>query len=85
MIKTAGTKPNQDIIMTKWAGLEGTSIIANEREEELLERFAKDFVERAKGLINYISVIEEAKLHLTWVSHLCMILLRVESMVPYGR
>ncbi len=62
MIKTAGTKPNQDIIMTKWAGLEGTSIIANEREEELLERFAKDFVERAKGLINYISVIEEAKI-----------------------
>lgn len=62
MVKTAGIKPNQEIVMTKWAGLEGTSIIANEREEELLGRFTKDFVERAKGLISNISIIKEARI-----------------------
>lgn len=62
MVKTAGIKPNQEIVMTKWAGLEGTSIIANEREKELLGRFTKDFVERAKDLISNISIIKEAKI-----------------------
>ncbi len=32
---TGGAKPGMDIIATKWIGLEGTAIIAHEKEEEL--------------------------------------------------
>lgn len=62
LIKTAGIRPSQQIVMTKWAGLEGTSIIAHEKEKDLLERFTQDFVDRAKESIEYISVIKEAKI-----------------------
>ncbi|MDV3104466.1 AIR synthase family protein [Thermococcus waiotapuensis] len=55
-----GAKPGDAIVMTKWAGLEGTSIIAREREEELKNVFGESFVERAKALIEYISVLPEA-------------------------
>jgi len=60
IITTAGAKPGCDIIVTKWAGLEGTSIIAKEKEEELLKRFAPAFVEEAKGFDRYLSVVPEA-------------------------
>ncbi|AEC51078.1 hydrogenase expression/formation protein [Pyrococcus sp. NA2] len=53
-------RPGDAIILTKGAGIEGTSIIAHEREEELREVFGKDFVERAKAFINEISVVREA-------------------------
>lgn len=61
IIKTAGAKPGQEIVMTKWAGLEGTAIIAKEKEEELLTKYSSGFIEGAKGLINYISVLPEAE------------------------
>lgn len=60
IIKTAGAKPGQEIVMTKWAGLEGTAIIAKEKEEELLTKYSSGFIERAKGFINDISVVPEA-------------------------
>lgn len=55
-------KPGLEIVMTGWAGLEGTSVIANKTEEHLLSRFTGDFVGSAKDLINNISIMEEAKL-----------------------
>ncbi|MEE0751466.1 AIR synthase family protein [Frisingicoccus sp.] len=57
---TKGAKPGQDIVVTKWVGLEGTSIIASEREAELCTRYSREFVERAQGFIKYISVVPEA-------------------------
>lgn len=39
LVSTAGAKPGQDILVTKWIGVEGTSIIAKEKEEELRETF----------------------------------------------
>ncbi len=62
LISTAGAKPGQDILVTKWIGIEGTSIIAKEKEEELLTRFSGSFVETAKGFDQYLSVLPEAKL-----------------------
>ena len=35
LVSTAGAKPGQDILVTKWIGIEGTSIIAKEKEQEL--------------------------------------------------
>ena len=34
LISTAGARPGMDILLTKWIGIEGTSIIAKEKEEE---------------------------------------------------
>lgn len=60
LITTAGARPGDDIIVTKWIGLEGTSIIAKEKESELLTRYPKELVEKAKGFDHYLSVLPEA-------------------------
>lgn len=61
-LSTRGAKPGQDIIISKWIGLEGTSIIAKEKEKELLNRFPKHMIERAKEFDQYLSIIPEAKI-----------------------
>ncbi len=60
VIKTAGAKPGQEIVMTKWAGIEGTAIIAAAKEEELKTKYSASFIEGAKKLIEHISVVPEA-------------------------
>lgn len=62
MIKTAGAQPGQEIVMTKWAGLEGTAIIATAKEEELKKKYSESFLTGAKELLNQISVVPEAKI-----------------------
>lgn len=60
MISTAGARAGMDVIITKWIGLEGTSIIAKEKEQELLTRYPAALVEEAKGFDRYLSVLAEA-------------------------
>ena len=60
MIPTKGAKPGQDIVITKWAALEGTAILAKEKEEELLQKFPAFLIEEAKGYSQYLSIIKEA-------------------------
>lgn len=60
MIKTGGAKPGQDVVVTKWIGLEGSSILAKEREEELLQKYPKYLVDEAKAYSQMLSVIPEA-------------------------
>lgn len=55
-------KPSQELVMTKWAGLEGTAILAADMEEKLRTRYPLDLIESAKGMIEHISVVEEAKI-----------------------
>ncbi len=62
LITTSGAKPGDDVVVTKWIGLEGTSIIAKEKEEELLGRFSPAFVETAKGFEKYLSVVCDARI-----------------------
>ncbi|HHX13012.1 MAG TPA: hypothetical protein GX731_09325 [Clostridiales bacterium] len=52
----------QEIIMTKWAGLEGTAIIASSKEQELLTKYTSSFVDSAKRLSDYISVVAEVEI-----------------------
>ena len=66
ILTTASVKPGQDILITKWIGLEGTSVAAKEKEEELLKKFAPSFVETAKNFDQYLSVIPEAKIAREW-------------------
>lgn len=62
LISTAGARPGMDIIMTKWIGLEGTSILAKEKETELRARFTQPFLDEAKRLDQLLSVLPEAKI-----------------------
>lgn len=62
VIKTAGLKPGQELVMTKWAGLEGTAIIARDKEDELKARFHQDFIEKAKSFFEHISVVKDARI-----------------------
>lgn len=62
IVSTGGLKPGDEIVMTKWAGLEGTSIIAAEKEEKLLETLPRELVDVAKGFKEYLSVIPESKI-----------------------
>ena len=58
VISTAGVKPGMDI--TKWIGIEGTAILAKEKEAVLRERYSQPFIDKAKELDRYISVLSEA-------------------------
>lgn len=60
LVSTAGARPGMDLVVTKWIGLEGTSIIAKEREDALLGRYPKALVDTAKGFDRYLSVLPEA-------------------------
>lgn len=61
-IKTAGAKLNDDIIVTKALGLEGTYILINDYEERIKKILSKEEIEFGKSLINKISVLEEGKI-----------------------
>lgn len=50
----------QDIVVSKWIGLEGTAILAGRYREKLLQRYPAYFVEEAAGFDRYLSVIPEA-------------------------
>ncbi|HHT56051.1 AIR synthase family protein [Herbinix luporum] len=54
--------PGQEIVMTKWVGLEGTAILAKAKEEELLSRYSAAFINGAKSMLDYISVLPEVKI-----------------------
>ncbi len=60
LISTAGARPGDDIIASKWIGLEGTSIIAKEREQELLKRYSQKLIRKAQQFDQYLSVLPEA-------------------------
>ena len=62
IIKTSGAIPGQEIVMTKWAGLEGTAILAKAKEQELRTKYPAGFIDGAKRMIDYISVVPEAKI-----------------------
>lgn len=60
LVTTSGARPGQDLVITKWIGLEGTSIIAKEKQAELLSRYPADFVADAQSFDQYLSVLPEA-------------------------
>ena len=49
-----------EIVMTKWAGMEGSCILALEREEALRKVFPETILMRMRGLSEHLSVKEEA-------------------------
>lgn len=59
-IRTSTAKPNQDIVVTKWIGLQGTAILTKQKEEELLLRYPRHLIETVKAFDEMESVIPEA-------------------------
>lgn len=59
LVRTSGAQAGDDVIMTKWAGLEGTAIIAADREKQLEGTLTKEELEAAKAFVEHISVVEE--------------------------
>mgnify|MGYP001042622068 CR=1 FL=1 len=59
-IHTKGAIPGQELVITKWIGLEGTVILAKERKEELLLKYPLHLVEEAEDFAQYLSVVPEA-------------------------
>lgn len=65
--------PKKDIIepgffvcMTKYAGLEGTAILAQDQEESLQKALDKELIEEGKNLVNLLSVSEEGKMAISY-------------------
>ena len=61
-IQTGGLKPGQDLVITKWVGLEGTSILAKQYEERLQKRLPDAIIQTAKEMDQYLSVIQDARM-----------------------
>ena len=60
MVHSSHVQPGMDIVATKWVGLEGTAILAREKEEDLRSRYAQPFIDNAKVFGQMMSIIPEA-------------------------
>lgn len=59
----AGTAiPGQDVVVSKWIGLQGTAYLARKNRARLLGRYPAYLVEEAMGFGRYLSVLPEARL-----------------------
>lgn len=56
----AAAKPGQDIVISKWIGLDGTAMLAKQYREQLLSRYPAYLVEEAAGFDRYLSIVPEA-------------------------
>lgn len=57
---TKGAKPGQDIVISKWIGLEGTAVLARDYKEKLLARYPEFLVDEAIRFRQFLSIIPEA-------------------------
>ena len=60
MLHSSRVRPGMDIVATKWVALEGTAILAREKEEELRTRYAQPFIDNAKVFGQMMSILPEA-------------------------
>lgn len=52
--------PGQDIVLSKWIGIEGTALLAKQASDVLLERYPGHLVKEAEGFSKELSVLPEA-------------------------
>lgn len=62
VVRTGGLKPNHELVVTKWIGLEGSSILAKEKEEELKKQLPAEMIETAKRFDECLSVVPDSKI-----------------------
>jgi hydrogenase expression/formation protein HypE len=59
-VTSAGSKEGDKIILTKTAGIEGTAILATDREEQLKKVFSQTLIDNAKQFYGQISAVKDA-------------------------
>lgn len=59
-VSSSGAKAGNDIVITKWIGLEGTQKLAKEFEAELKEKFPVRMIYEARNFDKLLSVVPEA-------------------------
>lgn len=59
-VKPGGARPGQDVVVSKWVGLEGTSILAERYGDRLAGRYPLHMIEEAAAFDRYLSVLPEA-------------------------
>jgi hydrogenase expression/formation protein HypE len=59
-VTAGGAKPGDKLILTKSAGIEGTAILATDREKEMQNTLSAAVLEKAKNFWNQISVVKDA-------------------------
>lgn len=57
-------QPGMDIVVSKWAGLQGTAKIAVSKEEELTKRLPGRMIREAATYSQYLSIVPEARIAL---------------------
>ena len=53
--------PGQDVVVSKWIGLQGTAVLAKRHEAGLLQRYPEYLVRRAQEFDRYLSILPEAE------------------------
>lgn len=53
--------PGQEVVVSKWIGLQGTAYVAKRNRTRLLDRYPAYLVEEAMGFDRYLSVLPEAR------------------------
>ncbi|MGA2680781.1 MAG: AIR synthase family protein [Candidatus Bathyarchaeia archaeon] len=59
-VTAAGAKSGDKLILTKSAGIEGTAILASDREEQLKKVLSPQVLDSAKSFYSQISVVKDA-------------------------
>jgi hydrogenase expression/formation protein HypE len=59
-VTAGGAKPGDKLILTKSAGIEGTAILATDREQTLKKTMNNTTLQAAKNFYNQISVVKDA-------------------------
>lgn len=60
ILEPGGARPEQDVVMTKWLGLEGTATITDRKMRELQTRYPIGLLDEAAAFEQYLSIIPEA-------------------------
>lgn len=58
--RAKAAEPGQDVVVSKWIGLQGTAYIARKNRARLFDRYPAYLVEKAMGFDRYLSVLPEA-------------------------
>jgi hydrogenase maturation factor len=59
-VTSGGAKPRDKLILTKSAGIEGTAILATDREQTLKKTMSATMLQAAKNFYSQISVVKDA-------------------------
>ncbi len=62
VFSSRGAKPGDELVLTKWAGMEGTAIIASDMPEFAAKHLTQEEIAFAQGLASQISVVPEGRL-----------------------